>query len=109
MPQWRRLGATADGGLVATIARADEDRRRYVSTLWDLDPNGERPPRQLTSDQATFAGSTRRGDLLYVAGGALCQRTPDGTVRVLAEPPGGVIGVVVSGSGTIVFGTTVLP
>jgi dipeptidyl aminopeptidase/acylaminoacyl peptidase len=88
-PQWRGLVTTADGRLIATIARPDEHGSRYVSTLWALEPL-----EQLTTEHSAYAGSTDGGDLLYTAAGALRVRSRDGADRLLAAPPGGVIGVV---------------
>ncbi|HEX3646818.1 MAG TPA: S9 family peptidase, partial [Pseudonocardiaceae bacterium] len=111
--------------LVVGLATRDTSRDRYLTALWDVDPAGQRPARRLTrsSEGESGAAFTPSGDLLFVskrpdptddgddsAGAALwLQPAAGGDARLLAGPPGGVRGVVVSASGVLVAGVSMLP
>ena len=115
-----------DGGrLVVGMATRDTTRDRYVTALWDVDPAGERPARRLTRSAQGESGPafTPSGDLLFLSkrpdpendgddrsGTALwLQPAAGGDARLLAAPPGGVRGVVVSASGVLVAGVSMMP
>ncbi|MCO8276803.1 prolyl oligopeptidase family serine peptidase [Actinoplanes sp. TRM 88003] len=82
------------------------------TALWQVDPDGERPARQLTyrEQSVACAGFTPSGDLLFTSSGVLW-RQPEagGEAYEIAKLPGGIHGVRVSAAGTIVAGSAVLP
>lgn len=105
-----RLGGLTlnDAGtrLVTTVSTLNEERTQYVSALWELDPTGESPARQLTpgpdrggngESAPTFAPN---GDLFFTAKRdgtkyddvAALWRLPagGGEAQLVAEHPGGV-------------------
>jgi len=48
-PRVNSLALSADGGrLVAAVQTLSEDRTRFVSGLWEIDPAGEREALRLT-------------------------------------------------------------
>jgi dipeptidyl aminopeptidase/acylaminoacyl peptidase len=125
LPRVGGLRLSPDGTrLVVGVGLPDHKGVRFTTSLWELDPAGERPARRLThSDQgesgAAFGPS---GDLLFVskrpapgvaaddAVAALwLQPSAGGDARVVASLPGGVRGVVVSASGTVVLGSSMMP
>jgi dipeptidyl aminopeptidase/acylaminoacyl peptidase len=109
--------------VVVGLATRDTTRDRYVTALWDVDPTGDRPARRLTRSAQGESGAafTPSGDLLFVSkrpdpdgdddGGAALWLQPaaGGDARLLAGPPGGVRGVVVSAGGIVVAGVSMLP
>ncbi|MFI5936452.1 prolyl oligopeptidase family serine peptidase [Actinoplanes sp. NPDC051494] len=126
LPRVGGLWLSPDGArLVVGVSTLDQKKTKYTSALWEVDPAGERPARRLTrSDQGESAAAfTPAGDLLFTSarpepGGepgedakaALwLQPAGGGDARVVAAPPGGVRGVVVSGSGTLVAGSAMMP
>jgi dipeptidyl aminopeptidase/acylaminoacyl peptidase len=70
LPRVAGLAVSRDGlRVVTTVAELDETRTEYVTAIWELDPNGNRPARRLTrgakgESAPTF---TTDGDLLFVA------------------------------------------
>jgi dipeptidyl aminopeptidase/acylaminoacyl peptidase len=70
LPRVGGLAVSRDGSrVVTTIAELDETRTEYVTAIWELDPEGQRPARRLTrgakgESAPTF---TSDGDLLFVA------------------------------------------
>ncbi|MFS8521572.1 MAG: S9 family peptidase, partial [Micromonosporaceae bacterium] len=108
LPRLTRLVLSPDGTrLVACVEQATEDRDRYRSSLWELDPAGVEPPRRLThSEQGesspAFVGdgsllftSTRpgpQGDPPDVP--ALWLLPPRGDAVRVATSPGGLSGPV---------------
>jgi dipeptidyl aminopeptidase/acylaminoacyl peptidase len=126
LPRVGGLWLSPDGRrLVVGVATPDRKNTRYRTALWEVDPEGVRPSRRLTrSDKGEAAAAfTPSGDLLFTSarpgpetedddepGGALwLQPAGGGDARVIANPPGGVAGVVVSRSGTLVASSPMLP
>ncbi|GGM69269.1 peptidase S9 [Dactylosporangium sucinum] len=126
LPRVAGLWLSPDGRrLVVGVARPDRKKTRYTTALWEVDPDGARPARRLTrsSQGESAAAFTPSGDLLFVSArpepdgdtdegprAALwLQPAIGGDARVVACPPGGVRGVVVSGAGTVVVGSAMMP
>ncbi|MDG4824684.1 prolyl oligopeptidase family serine peptidase [Asanoa sp. WMMD1127] len=126
LPRLAGLWLSPDGRrLVVGVATPDAKNARYSTALWEVDPNGQRPARRLTRSGKGEAAAafTPAGDLLFTstrpgaegeddddAGPALwLQPAGGGDARVIAKPPGGIQGVVVSASGTVVAGAALLP
>ncbi|HEY2059145.1 MAG TPA: hypothetical protein VGH57_12320, partial [Amycolatopsis sp.] len=102
--------------LVVPVSSLDEAGSREITALWEVDPEGGRPPRRLTLGAVgeSAAGFTPSGDLLFVSSRsgepALWLLPADGgEARMLVSPSGGVRGVSVSGTGTVVLGSGRLP
>lgn len=124
LPRVAGLWLSPDGRrLVVGVSTPDAKKTKFVSSLWEVDPAGERPAHRLTrSDQGeTGAAFTPDGDLLFVSARpgpdkdddtrkALWRLPCAGEPELLAAPAGGVRGVVVArDAGTIVFGAPMLP
>jgi dipeptidyl aminopeptidase/acylaminoacyl peptidase len=123
IPRIGGLWLSPDGQrLVVGMATLDQRKARYSTALWEIDPAGELPARRLTRSARGESGAafTPSGDLLFVSsrpapdGGEAVsslwsQPAGGGDACVVAAPPGGVRGVAVSASGTIVFGSSMLP
>ncbi|MFI1995520.1 S9 family peptidase [Actinoplanes sp. NPDC020271] len=126
LPRLAGLRISPDGRrLVIGVSAPDRTKTRYVSALWEVDPEGTRPARRLThSDKGeSVAGFSAGGDLLFTSARPDPAADPavepsaalwllpagGGDARVIASPPGGVTGATISPSGTVVFGTTMLP
>ena len=124
LPRLAGLWLSPDGRrLVVGVGTPDREGVRFRTALWEVDPAGQRPARQLTrSDKGeSGAGFTPSGDLLFTSS----RPTPDdsgdddaslwlqpvagGEAYVLASLPGGIHGVQVSPAGTLVAGSAVLP
>jgi len=105
LPRLGGLTLSPDGQrLVTGVSALNEDRTKYLTSLWEVDPAGERPARRLThgptgESQPTF---TSDGDLLFVAKrGTDDDATPavwslpatGGEASLLAAHPGGIAGV----------------
>lgn len=111
--------------LVIGAGTPERKNARYVTALWEVDPQGEHPARRVTrSEQGeSLAGFTAAGDLLFVStrdqpgkdadddrrAALWLQPAGGGDARVLASPRGGVRGVQVSASGRLVLGSGLLP
>jgi dipeptidyl aminopeptidase/acylaminoacyl peptidase len=115
--------------LAATVQTLSPDRKKYLTSIWRIDPRGG-PARRLTRS-AEGEGSPRflpDSSLLFTskrpdpgADKARPEAGPDvsslwllpsagGEARVVARPPGGVAGTeVAAGSGAIVVASPVLP
>jgi dipeptidyl aminopeptidase/acylaminoacyl peptidase len=70
LPRVSDLAVSADGSrVVTTVAELNDKHTAYVSTIWELDPTGDRPARRLTrgpnGDSAPVF--TVDGDLLFVS------------------------------------------
>ncbi|WP_250038359.1 S9 family peptidase [Paractinoplanes maris] len=106
------------------VGTPDHAGTRFRRALWEVDPAGERPARQLTHSDEGESGAafTPDGDLLFVSsrpsgagapagGGRALWRQPaaGGDASVIAALPGGIHGVRVSPVGTLVAGTRMLP
>ena len=126
LPRLDGLWLSPDGRrLVVGVATPDREGKRYRSALWEVDPAGERPARRLTRSGKgeSAAAFTPAGDLLFTSArpepdaagdeeprAALwLQPAGGGDARVIAKPPGGVHGVRVSATGTVVAGSAMLP
>ena len=125
LPRLSGLWLSPDGRrLVVGVATPDRENTRYTSALWEVDPDGKQPARRLTRSGKgeSAAAFTPAGDLLFTSArpgpdseddespAALwLQPAAGGDARVIAKPAGGVTGVVVSGTGTVVAGSAMLP
>jgi dipeptidyl aminopeptidase/acylaminoacyl peptidase len=126
LPRVDGLWLSPDGGrLVVAVATPDRKKARYTTALWEVDPDGVRPARRLTrsSQGESAAAFTPSGDLLFTStrpepdGEAeddprkalWLQPAGGGDARVVASPPGGVRGVVVSEGGLVVVGSAMMP
>lgn len=104
LPRVAGLAVSADGSrVVTTISELNEKRTEYVTSVWELDPQGRNPARRLTrgAKGESAPAFTAAGDLLFVAvrptedddkpPAALWKLPAAGgeAVEVLA-PPGGV-------------------
>lgn len=104
LPRVAGLAVAPDGGrVVTTISEINHDRTEYITSIWELDPEGLAPARRLTHGATSESAPafTAGGDLLFVAARpragqddppAALWRLPAGggeAVEVLA-PPGGV-------------------
>ncbi|GIG76252.1 S9 family peptidase [Planosporangium flavigriseum] len=125
-PRVGGLWLSPDGRrLVVGVATLDRKKTRYTTALWEVDPDGARPARRLTrsSQGEAAAAFTPAGDLLFVSSrpepdgdadeeprsSLWLQPATGGDARVVASPPGGVRGVVVSAAGTVVLGSGMMP
>ncbi|MCR8669646.1 S9 family peptidase [Agrococcus sp. HG114] len=122
VPRLAGLAASRDGRVVAAIAQADEHGSRMVSSLWELDPAGEREPQRLTwSEKGESAPRfAADGSLLFASarpdptGSAdddvpAIWRLPErGEASVVASAPGGLSLVAVADDGTLLTTTEVL-
>ncbi|GLY67884.1 S9 family peptidase [Amycolatopsis taiwanensis] len=125
LPRVSGLWLSPDGGrVVVTVATLDREKKRYVNALWEVDPAGERRARRLTrsAQGESTAAFTPSGDLLFVSArpepdsdsdepvpALWLQPAGGGDARVVAAPTGGVRGVVVGPSGTLVAGAAMMP
>ncbi|WP_040157888.1 S9 family peptidase [Nigerium massiliense] len=123
LPRVSSLRLSPDGSaLVAGVGLLNSDRTAWTTSLWDVDPAGERPARRLTrgAKGESPAAFTRDGDLLFLA-----QRPEDddeddapaalwllpaggGEPHVVATHPGGFGAVRVCGD-TIVVSAGMMP
>jgi dipeptidyl aminopeptidase/acylaminoacyl peptidase len=70
VPRVSGLALSPDGSrLVTCVAELSADRTRYVSALWELDPQGERPARRLTRSAKgeSAPGFRADGTLLFLS------------------------------------------
>lgn len=126
LPRLGGLWLSPDGRrLVVGVATPDRENTRYSTALWEVDPDGKRPARRLTrsSKGESAAAFTPAGDLLFTStrpgpdgkddtgdrAALWLQPAGGGDARVLAKLPGGVHGVLVSASGTVVTGSALMP
>jgi dipeptidyl aminopeptidase/acylaminoacyl peptidase len=126
-PRIAGLALSADGTrLFATVAQLAPDGKRYVFSIWQLDPAGQAPAVRLTRSAEGEGGMAPApdGSLLFVskrpwAGGkdddvgeepALWSLPPVGEPRRLATRPGGIASVAVArDSGGVVVSSPTLP
>jgi dipeptidyl aminopeptidase/acylaminoacyl peptidase len=118
IPRVTGLALSVDGSrLVATVQQPDDDRARYVSSLWEIALDGGNPTTRLTrSDKGETAPAFHPdGSLLFIssrpepdansddeAESALWVLPPSGEARVVAGSPGGLAApVVAADSGAI--------
>jgi dipeptidyl aminopeptidase/acylaminoacyl peptidase len=129
LPRVAGLRLSPDGRrLVVGAAAVDRTGTRYVTALWEVDPEGRRPARRLTRSAQGESGAafTPSGDLLFVSdrpdpdgeGGEgkvaatslWLQPAGGGDARVVASLPGGARGVVVAReAGTVAVGSAMMP
>ena len=126
LPRVQGLWLSPDGRrLVVGVATPDRKMARYTTALWEVDPEGARPARRLTrsSQGESAAAFTPAGDLLFTSArpepdpeadkepktALWLQPRDGGDARVVASPPGGVRGVVVSEAGVVVLGSAMMP
>lgn len=113
--------------LVLGLAELDQKRTAYVSSLWEVDPAGERPARRITWGAKTESGPTflPDGSLVFISArpdpetssddddppSALWLLPPDvGEARPLVTRPGGISAVAVArDAGTLVLASPTLP
>ncbi|HVN11546.1 MAG TPA: S9 family peptidase [Kineosporiaceae bacterium] len=118
------LLSPAGDRLVTSVATLDQDRTRYVSSLWEVDPRGLRAARRLThSDKGgTAVAFLPDGGLLFTSarpGAGEDDEAPPslwllpaggGEARVVAVRPGGISGAAVArDEGTVVLASATLP
>ncbi|GEK79211.1 S9 family peptidase [Agrococcus baldri] len=122
VPRLASVAASPGGRAVAAIQQADEHGARMVSSLWELDPTGEREAQRLTwsakgesaprfaPDGALLFSSARpdpTGDADDDA--AAIWRLPErGEAHVVASAPGGLTLAGVAADGTLLATTEVL-
>ncbi|MGI8881805.1 MAG: prolyl oligopeptidase family serine peptidase [Jatrophihabitans sp.] len=114
------LTLSPDGSrLVATVSQPDDKGAKYVSSLWEVDPRGQRDPVRLTWSQKGESGAAFAADgaLLFISsrpapGGdgddesaALWELPATGEARVIARSPGGIGGAVSARSAATVIVT----
>jgi dipeptidyl aminopeptidase/acylaminoacyl peptidase len=123
LPRLSGLRLSPDGSrLVVSAARPDKKGKRFVSALYEIDPQGNNPMRRLTRSAPGESGATFApdGSVLFTSARpdpeaddeAHRRKKPalwrlpygGGEAYLLAAPPGGVKSVAVaSEAGTIVF------
>ncbi|MFI2753819.1 alpha/beta fold hydrolase [Cellulomonas sp. P22] len=129
LPRLSGLTLSKDGTrLVTAVATLDQKRTRYVTALWEIDPQGDKPARRLTRSTKgeSSAAFTPSGDLLFTSArpdtepreGADDEPAPalwllpaDGAeARVVADRGAGLGGVHVAADAPVVLVTSdVLP
>ena len=70
LPRVSGLAVSADGSrVVTTVAELNDTGTDYISAIWEVDPNGERPARRLTRGPHgdSSPAFTVDGDLLFVS------------------------------------------
>ncbi|MGC5614862.1 alpha/beta fold hydrolase [Georgenia sp. Z1491] len=119
------LALSPDGTrLVTSVAALDDKATRYQSSVWELDPAGERPARRLTRGGSGESAPTvtASGDLVFTAARpdpadeegerarAWVLPAGGGEARVLADHPGGVEAVLTArAADTVVVAGSPLP
>jgi dipeptidyl aminopeptidase/acylaminoacyl peptidase len=132
IPRIERLVMSPDGRrLVALVKTLSPDHKKYVTALWEVDPDGVRPAHRLTRSAAGESGPAfcPDGTLLFVSARPDAEAAKDGKdggakdtgalwalpaaggeASCLARRPGGIGGPVVArDAGTVVFAAATLP
>ncbi|MFC7456742.1 hypothetical protein ACFQS2_06070 [Brachybacterium sp. GCM10030267] len=123
IPRLASVAAGPDGRVVAAIQEADEPGAKLVSSLWELDPDGEHPARRLTFSEKGERGPrfASDGSLLFTSArpdplgeddedSAAIWRLPRiGEARLVASTPGGLELLAIADDGTLLAATGVLP
>jgi dipeptidyl aminopeptidase/acylaminoacyl peptidase len=133
IPRVEGLVMSPDGQrLVAVVKTLAQDRKKYVTALWEIDPDGERAPRRLTRSKEGESGPVflPDGTLLFVSarpgpdaatgggdskGGdsgqpSLWALPASGEATRVASRPGGISTVdVAREAGTVVFTAGTMP
>jgi dipeptidyl aminopeptidase/acylaminoacyl peptidase len=125
LPRTTGLALSPDGTrLVTAVSTLNPDETKYVTALWEVDPTGERAAKRLTRSAKGESGAAflPDGSLLFCSS----RNDPDtkdedevpllwllpaggGEARVVAKRAGGVGGVLVSESGTVVLTSDTFP
>lgn len=128
LPRVTSLAVSPDGRrVVAAVQQPDEHGSKYVSALWELDPDGERAPRRITFSRKGESAPrfTADGSLLFISArpdtetsadgaddstdqGAVWALPGHGEARLLAQAPGGLGLAGVAADGTVLASTSVL-
>jgi dipeptidyl aminopeptidase/acylaminoacyl peptidase len=121
------LALSPDGSrLVVSVAVLDEKKTAYVSSLWEVDPAGERPPRRLTwgAKSETAPAFLPDGSLVFTSARPVPDVKADddtpaglwllpataGEAHPLATRPGGVGATVIArDAGTLVLASSTVP
>ncbi len=128
LPRVSGLALAPDGRrLVATVATATSDGKRFVTALWELDPDGERRPRRLTRSAPGESGAAflPDGSLLFTSARPDPEATGNdddqvvalwllpadgGEARMVAAAPGGITAVrTARRTGTVAFLANLFP
>ncbi len=127
LPRGAGLVLSPDGSrLVTSQQTLDPKRQKWVTSLWEVDPAGERPARRLTRGAKGEGGAAYlpNGDLLFTAARPDPEADEDddeqqllwllpaegGEARVVATRPGGVGGVhVAREAGTVLLSSDTFP
>lgn len=121
LPRLNSLTAAPDGSaLIGAVQTLNSKQTAWTTSLWWLDPAGERPARRLTRGEKGENGAafTPDGDLLFIAkrpteeedekAPAALWLLPreGGDPRIIATHPGGFEGVIVRGSTLLALANT---
>lgn len=125
LPRLSGLAISPEGSrLVTTVATINEDRTKFTTALWEIDPAGDRPARRLTHGLTGESAPvfTASGDLLFTAARATdgdeegerakLWRLPTagGEAHVICDLAGGVSSVICArGRDTLVITAELLP
>src|SRR3954452_8777250 len=130
LPRVTGLRLSPDGGrLVAAVSAPAADGKSFVTSLWDLDPDGTAPARRLTHSAQTVTSfaALPGGDVLFLSKRPDADPLPgedptkdrpslwllparSGEPRRGAARPGGFSGIgVATESGTVVLAAEALP
>lgn len=135
LPRVEGLVLSPDGRrLVTTVAGLSADRKKFVTSLWEIDPAGDREPRRLTrsAEGESAPAFLPDGSLLFASARPDPDAKPDddggdggddddvpalwllpadgGEARRVAAPPGGVDVVVAArDAGTVVYRSAAFP
>ncbi|NED99022.1 S9 family peptidase [Phytoactinopolyspora halotolerans] len=126
LPRVGGLTLSRDGRrLVTSVATLNQDKTKYVTALWEIDPAGAGPARRLTRSAKGESGAAflPDGSLLFCSARPDPDSTDDdelpmlwllppggGEARVVAKRPGGVGGVVVARErGTVLASSSTFP
>ncbi len=129
-PRLTSLSLSLDGSrLFTTVSTLAPDRKRYVSSIWELDQTGESAAHRLTrsSEGETTLAPAPNGELLFSSKRPWSGKSADdkhdeddqpavwslpkvGEPRQIASRPGGIAGIAVAReSGTVVVASPTLP
>lgn len=70
LPRVSGLAVSPDGSrVVTTVSELNDKRTEYVTAVWEVDPEGQRPARRLTrgAKGESAPAFTSDGDVLFVA------------------------------------------
>ncbi|MDR0837378.1 MAG: prolyl oligopeptidase family serine peptidase [Propionibacteriaceae bacterium] len=106
--------------LVATVQTSDEKMSKYVTALWEVDPEGKAPARRLTRSAKGEGGAvvTADGRVLFIsARPQIAKDAPEetpvlwelpttGEARVLASRPAGFSGILAATEADVIVATS---